>query len=92
MVFFMNALSLDLRVRVISYIDLGHSVIDASIRFFVSAKSIRRWLKLREQTGSLEAIPTPRSPHKLHDKDLLEYVEYNPDAYLREIAAHRMRY
>jgi hypothetical protein len=36
----------------------------------------------------LKAESVPRSPHKLHDEELLAYVKANPDAYLKEIGEH----
>jgi len=84
----MNAYGLDLRRRVINYLDEGHTYKETSELFNVAIRTISNWVSLRKETGSLKAIPVPRSPHKLKDEDLLEYVKRNPDAYLREIASY----
>jgi transposase len=42
----------------------------------------------KKETGCLKVEAVPRSPHKLHDEELLAYVKANPDAYLREIGEH----
>lgn len=84
----MNALSEDLRKRVMAYVDSGHTYKEASYYFSVSATSVYRWSKLRKATGSLKAILVPRSPHKLFDSDLLEYIKKHQDVYLSDIANH----
>jgi putative transposase len=84
----MNARSEDLRTRVINYIEKGGSHKEAIAIFEVSSRSIYRWIKLKKETGNLEVRPVPRSPHKLPNEELLEYVRCNPDAHLKEIAAH----
>jgi transposase len=84
----MNAYGIDLRTRVINYLDEGHTYKTTSDLFNVAIRTISNWVSLRKETGSLKAIPVPRSPHKLFDKELLEYVKLHPDAYLREIATH----
>lgn len=88
MIDIMNAYSIDLRKRVMEYADSGHSYKEASIHFSISEISVYRWSKLRRDSGNLKAVSVPRSPHKLPDIELLEYVEKHPDAYLREIADH----
>lgn len=82
----MNAYSLDLRKRAMEYLDNGHTYEEASDLFKITRRTFFNWSKLRREKGSLEFKNTPRSPHKLPDKELLEYVKKNPDAYLREIA------
>jgi transposase len=84
----MNAYSEDLRIKVINYLESGHTQEETSALFGVCKRSIVSWLKLKETTGSLKAVSTPRTPHKLHDKDVLEYVKSHADAYLREIGAY----
>jgi transposase len=84
----MNAYSEDLRIRVIKYVETGHSRKEAAEKYEVSERTICSWIKLKKETGSLKVEAVPRSPHKLHDEDLLSYVKMNPDSYLREIAEH----
>lgn len=84
----MNAYSLDLRKLVMSYVDDGHTQADAARHFKLHPVTVNRWMKLRRTTGTLKAVPVPRSPHKLPLEPLKRYVEEHPDAFLREIAAH----
>jgi transposase len=84
----MNAYSEDLRVRVIGYVESGHNYKEAGERYGVSERTICNWVKLKKEKCSLKVKAVPRSPHKLHDVELLKYVEEHPDAFLREIAEH----
>ena len=84
----MNVYSLDLRERAIAYLDEGHTYKETSDLFKVTMRTLFNWSKLRKETGNLSFKIVPRSPHKLKDEDLLEYIKKNPDAYLREIAAY----
>ena len=54
----MKAYSLDLRTRVLAAIDDGMSRTDAVRTFQVSLGSIKRWLHLRQTSGTL--APRPR--------------------------------
>ena len=84
----MNAYSLDLRKLVVAFVEEGHSQAEAARQFKLHPGTVSKWIKLKNTTGSLEAIPVPRSPHKLPLDALEEYVKEHPDAFLREIAAH----
>jgi len=86
--YIMNAYSLDLRERVMDYLDDGHTYQETSNLFKISLRTIFNWSKLRKEKGSLVVENTPRSPHKLSDTELLEYIRLHPDAYLRDIAEH----
>jgi transposase len=72
--------SIDLRKRVISSIDEGMSIENASNLFKISGRVIYKWLDLREEYKSL----TPKSgyqkghSHKLKDLDAFkDFVENN---------------
>ena len=84
----MNAYSLDFRELVVSYVEEGHTQAEAARHFKLHPDTVGRWIKLKKTTGSLRAIPVPRSPHKLPLEPLEKYVKEHPDAFLREIAAH----
>ena len=55
-----KAYSVDLRVRVLAAIDGGLSKMQAHTTFQVRRSTIDDWLRVREQTGSVQA--TPRQP------------------------------
>ena len=84
----MNAYSLDFRKLVVSYVEEGHTQAEAARHFKLHPDTVGRWIKLKKTTGSLRAVPVPRSPHKLPLEPLEKYVKEHPDAFLREIAAH----
>lgn len=79
----MNAYSLDLRIRAMDYLDEGHTYAETSNLFKICLRTIYNWSRLRNEKGSLDVKHTPRSPNKLPDKELLEYVKNNPDKFLR---------
>src|SRR5947208_13246774 len=85
----MKAYSLDLRTRVLSAIDGGMSRADAVRTFQVSLGSIKRWLRLRQTSGSL--APKPRkgktaSISAAQLQTLRFQLEQFPDASLAEHA------
>ena len=66
----------------------GHSQAEAARQFKLHPETVSSWIKLKKTTGSLKAVPVPRSPHKLPLEALENYVKEHPDAFLREIASH----
>ena len=72
--------SLDLRERVISFIDSGEKVSSASSFFKVAQNTIRNWLSLREETKSLapkEGYQKGHS-HKIRDQEAFkQFVHAN---------------
>jgi transposase len=84
----MNAYSEDLRNRVVSYVESSHKYKEAAERYGVSERTICNWVKLKKEKGSLRIEAVARSPHKIPDAELKEYVKEHPDAYLKEIAEH----
>lgn len=81
--------SIDLRKRVISFIENGGKKLEASRRFNVCRPTIDKWLLLKKETGGLESPPLPpRSWRKLNPEDLLAYVEAHPDGMLEDYAEH----
>jgi transposase len=54
------AYSVDLRERVIAYLQEGHTQEETSIIFKVGTSTIKRWLSLLSETGNLEKRPLDR--------------------------------
>jgi transposase len=83
----MKAYSEDLRERVVTAVDQGMSRREVIRIFGVSEASIKRYLKLRRETGSLapKAIPgcPPRKTEMLQER-LRPQLEAHPDATLEE--------
>ena len=81
------AYSVDLRERVIAYLREGHTREETSIIFKVGTTTIKNWLSLLSETGSLEKRPLDRSPSKFETEKLNTYIEENPNALLKDVAA-----
>ena len=84
----MAVYSEDLRVKVVEFLEKGHTQKGAAEVFGVSAKSVWIWNKMHKEGKRLVFEFVPRSPHRINHEKLLAYVKEHPDAYLREIAAH----
>lgn len=74
----------DLKQRVLNYLEQGGSRVEASNLFCIARSTIYRW-----ESGKNTGIkPGPKTSHKIDQQELLNYMDNNKDAYLREIAAH----
>jgi transposase len=82
------AYSKDLRERVIAYLKEGHTQEKTKNVFKVGTSTIKRWLGLYSETGSLEKRRLERSARIYESEKLKTYIEENPNALLKEIAAH----
>jgi transposase len=82
------AYSKDLRERVIEYIKEGNTQEKTSAIFKVDKSTIKRWLKLQKETGSLEKKELEREAAKFKSTELNEYNEKNPNALLKDIAQY----
>jgi len=80
------AYSEDLRERVIAYLEEGHSQEETRIIYKVGVSTIKRWLALLSETGSLEKRSLDRSPRKFISDKLNTYIEENPNALLKDVA------
>ena len=80
----MNAYSIDLRTKVIEFINSGHTRKEAVEVFSISLSTIERWFKLLTTKGSLEFKPTPRRPHILDRQRLKD--DANPSVFVYEIS------
>lgn len=61
------AYSIDLRERVVEYIEAGKTVKEASRIFKVNQRTILRWRKLKEETGTVTRQPYKHGAIKLND-------------------------
>ena len=74
------------RKRVINFIEEGNTWEKAIQVFRVSRDTLRKWLKMYKESGSLEDAPRERSFYKIDPEKVKQYLENYPDAYTREIA------
>ena len=79
--------SLDLRTRLVEYVEAGASRHEAAERFEVSVSSAVRWMQRFVRFGSVAAKPSggSTSPLEAHAAWLLELVAKHPDLTLDEI-------
>ena len=82
------AYSVDLRSRVIDFVNQGNTQEEASVLFNVGTTTIKRWLSLLSETGSLEKRPLNRSARIYESEKLNAYINENPNALLKDIAEH----
>jgi putative transposase len=76
------AYDLDLRLKVIDFIESGGGITKASRTFRVGRATIYRWLGREE----LAATKVETRQHKINIKELEEDVKNNPDMLLKERA------
>lgn len=81
-----KAYSLDLRERVVKYVEKGNSAELAATSFSIGIATIYRWLRLKKEAGSLEPLRRERAYQKIDLEQLKKYVAENPDHFLSEIA------
>ncbi len=82
-----KAYSLDLRIRVIENLKKNNvTQAQAADIFKVSLRTIKRWVKLNNKTGSVNPkIPISTRPRKVDYKKAQRFIEKNPDKTLKEI-------
>ena len=76
--------SLDLRERVLDYVQSGGTKVEACRLFDVDRKTIYNWLS----RSDLEAGPCGPRQGKINKDALLQHVKDYPNAILRERAEH----
>ena len=82
------AYSVDLRERVINFVNAGHTQEETSLLFDVGTTTIKRWKSQLSQTGSLEKKPLNRAASVFESDKLNAYIEKNPDALLKDVGEH----
>jgi len=83
----MKAYSKDLRLRVLDAVDRGMPKKGVARVFGVSEPTIRRYLRLRRETGDVEPRPVPGPPARKREaleERLPAQVRLNPDLTLAE--------
>jgi transposase len=83
----MKAYSKDLRLKVLDAVDRGMSRKEVAQIFGISLPSIKRWLKLRKESGDVEPSPIPGPPARkgaLLEGWLPGHLENEPDLTLAE--------
>ncbi len=86
----MRAYSLDLRERVVANYEKGEqSIAEIAERFSVGQTFLKKMLRQKRETGSLERLPTRAGAKKIlsdqHRRFLAMQIKKNPDATLVEL-------
>ena len=80
--------SVDLRERVLNYLEKNPDKKGASSLFQVGIATIYRWIDRKKSKGNVEPFRRKYAYKKIDDQKLIEYVDANPDHFLSEIAKH----
>jgi transposase len=80
--------SVDLRERVLQYLEKNKNREAASLLFQVGIATIYRWISLKKEKGSVEPLRRPYAYKRIDDQKLIDYVEKNPEHFLSEISQH----
>jgi transposase len=78
--------SLDLREKVVAFIEKGNNCRKAVEIFGVSRDTIFRWLRKKRMKGTIAPEPPSNAPKKCPDQELLNYIKTKNDASLKELA------
>ena len=76
------------RLRALAYWDEGHTREETATVFDVSTSALQKWKYQLNKTGRSSSKKRKETWRKINPKKLHDYVEKNPDSYLKEIAAH----
>lgn len=80
--------SVDLRERVLNYLEMNPDKKAASHLFQVGIATIHRWVARKKLTGNVQPLRRKYAYKKIDDEKLIEYVQTHPDHFLSEIAKH----
>ena len=69
------------------FIKAGHTQEETRVVFKVGTTTIKRWMSLLSETGSLAGKELARSPRVFESEKLNSYIEGNPNALLKDVAA-----
>jgi len=78
--------STDLRARALNYIEKGGSKEEASRIFGITIRTLFNWMKRKKENSLAPKKRKERTPHKIENEKLRDFLKEHPDAYLREIA------
>ena len=78
--------SLDLRERVLKYLERNQDKKAASDLFQVGIATVYRWVARKKEKGHVQPLRREYAYKKIDDQKLIEYVQAHPDHFLSEIA------
>ena len=78
--------SVDLRKKVIEYLEQGHSQKQASEVFNIHRNTISQWWNRHKKEGTIEPKKRPGAKRKVDREKLKQYVDEKPNTTLVQIA------
>lgn len=84
----MSCYSLDLRTKIIKYIEKGNSVNKTSETFGIAVRTIFYWKALHEKNELKPKNNSVRKPKKVNPETLKKYIKNNPEKTIQQIADH----
>ena len=81
-----RAYSLDLRERVLAFLEKTHDTKAVSDLFKVSQRTVQRWVKQKIETGNINPRKREFAYRKIDYDRLKKHIELHPDQFLYEIA------
>ena len=81
-----RAYSTDLRKKVLEYLEKNDDKKEAGFLFGIDRSTIYRWIKRKNEQGTLEPVHRKYAYRKINYTQLKKYVQEHPDAFLFEIA------
>lgn len=80
--------SIDLRKKVIEFVEAGGSIIEGARIFGISRRTIYNWIRKKQDVGSLKDKPPKRPWKKLDPQALMTLLDTHPDLTLKEYGRH----
>jgi len=80
--------SVDLREKVLKYLEKNNDVIAVSKLFNIGEATVRRWISLYKKEGHVKPRKRPYAYRKIDPDELKKFLDENPDLFLFEIAQH----
>lgn len=78
--------SLDLRNKVIKFLEAGNSQILASKVFALNISTVNRWYLRYRREGNYLPRKRPGAKSKINQEELISYIKINPDMKLQDLS------
>ena len=80
--------SVDLRKKVLKYLEQNNSIESASKLFNIGKATIHRWLSQHKTLGHVKPRKRAYAFRRIDPEELKKFLNENPDLFLFEIAEH----
>jgi transposase len=80
--------SVDLREKVLKYLEKNNSQAEASKLFNIGESTVQRWASQYKKQGYVKPRKRPYAFRRIDPEELKKFLEDNPDLFLFEIAQH----